>query len=452
PMFGDYEAQRHWQEVTYNLPPTEWYVNSSHNNLGYWGLDYPPLTAYHSYVCGWIASHVNTEWISLGESHGFESDQHKVFMRCTVIVADIIVYYSAVWAIWRFSHKAFSNVGFILAMFYPGLILIDHGHFQYNCISLGLMLWAMVGFQRNYDVVGSIFFCLALNYKQMELYHALPVFCYLLGKSLKLPWGKCIIKLFQLGIAVVLSFLLLWLPFLASLDNMGKVVARLFPFDRGLFEDKVANVWCAISPVIKVKQLMGQTSILRLCSLTTLLLSLPSCVHLLRHPNMRIFKLSMVNVSLIFFLFSFQVHEKSILISAVSALLLYGELPTYIVTGFLHMSGFSMLPLLAKDGLSTQLFTTSILFIFLSNFNQPNLNERKLSTNGLFRKLLCHVYFWPLVLLSFTFGVMSLTIPPPPRYPDIFPVVNAIVSCGVFLAFGLWELHPMCVAAKIPDH
>jgi hypothetical protein len=25
-MFGDYEAQRHWQEVTYNLPVHEWLV------------------------------------------------------------------------------------------------------------------------------------------------------------------------------------------------------------------------------------------------------------------------------------------------------------------------------------------------------------------------------------------------------------------------------------------
>jgi len=25
PMFGDYEAQRHWMEVTYNLPLSRWY-------------------------------------------------------------------------------------------------------------------------------------------------------------------------------------------------------------------------------------------------------------------------------------------------------------------------------------------------------------------------------------------------------------------------------------------
>ena len=26
PMFGDYEAQRHWMEITYNLPIHEWYI------------------------------------------------------------------------------------------------------------------------------------------------------------------------------------------------------------------------------------------------------------------------------------------------------------------------------------------------------------------------------------------------------------------------------------------
>jgi hypothetical protein len=40
---------------------------------------------------------------------------------------------------------------------------------------------------RDWDVLGSILFCLAINYKQMELYHALPFFFYLLGKSLQRP-------------------------------------------------------------------------------------------------------------------------------------------------------------------------------------------------------------------------------------------------------------------------
>jgi len=28
PMYGDYEAQRHWMELTINLPPKQWCVYS----------------------------------------------------------------------------------------------------------------------------------------------------------------------------------------------------------------------------------------------------------------------------------------------------------------------------------------------------------------------------------------------------------------------------------------
>ena len=44
PMYGDFEAQRHWMEVTVNLPLGEWYRASGRNDLLYWGIDYPPLT------------------------------------------------------------------------------------------------------------------------------------------------------------------------------------------------------------------------------------------------------------------------------------------------------------------------------------------------------------------------------------------------------------------------
>lgn len=64
-------------------------------------------------------------------------------------------------------------------------MIIDHGHFQYNCISLGLALFGVVGVVHDWDVIGSIAFSMSLNYKQMELYHALPFFFYLLGKSLQ---------------------------------------------------------------------------------------------------------------------------------------------------------------------------------------------------------------------------------------------------------------------------
>lgn len=31
------------------------------------------------------------------------------------------------------------------------------------------------------------------------------------------------------------------------------VVVRLFPVGRGLYEDKVASIWCAVDPVLKMK-------------------------------------------------------------------------------------------------------------------------------------------------------------------------------------------------------
>ena len=47
-MHGDFEAQRHWMELTVNLSTARWYFY----NLPYWGLDYPLLTAYHSWIMG----------------------------------------------------------------------------------------------------------------------------------------------------------------------------------------------------------------------------------------------------------------------------------------------------------------------------------------------------------------------------------------------------------------
>lgn len=56
---------------------------------------------------------------------------------------------------------------------------------RYNGVSLGLALWGVIGLGLGWDVLGSLAFTLALNYKQMELYHSLPFFCYLLGKCVK---------------------------------------------------------------------------------------------------------------------------------------------------------------------------------------------------------------------------------------------------------------------------
>ena len=93
---GDYEAQRHWMEVTLHLNVGEWY----YYDLSYWGLDYPPLTAYVSYICGYL-SHVlvGPESVALFDSRGYEDSLHKSFMRATVLFLDVFIYFSAVYVL-----------------------------------------------------------------------------------------------------------------------------------------------------------------------------------------------------------------------------------------------------------------------------------------------------------------------------------------------------------------
>ncbi|KAF7234238.1 hypothetical protein EG68_12277, partial [Paragonimus skrjabini miyazakii] len=160
PLYGDYEAQRHWMEITTNLPIHSWYVNSTENDLNYWGLDYPPLTAFHSWLMGKLSNWFNSQWTVSLTSRGVESYEHKVFMRYTVLLADLLIFIPSMLL---FFHRAIPRIvsnprvssfyACCLVLLYPGLVLIDHGHFQYNCISLGLFLAAVDAFLLDCDIL-----------------------------------------------------------------------------------------------------------------------------------------------------------------------------------------------------------------------------------------------------------------------------------------------------------
>lgn len=102
---------------------------------------------------------------------------------------------------------------------------------------------------------------------------------------------------------------------------------------KGLWEDKVANLWCTLNTLIKLRSLFDIQTLARIryhlcyflpfermmypewCSiLTTLLFALPSCIHLLRNPSKQKLIYTLALCALSFFMFSFQVHEKSILL------------------------------------------------------------------------------------------------------------------------------------------
>uniref|UniRef100_A0A665UL90 Alpha-1,3-glucosyltransferase n=1 Tax=Echeneis naucrates TaxID=173247 RepID=A0A665UL90_ECHNA len=423
PMFGDYEAQRHWQEVTYNLPPQEWYFNTTDNDLNYWGLDYPPLTAYHSWICAYIAKTINPDWVELHKSRGYESPSHKLFMRATVLVADLLIYIPAVvlYCLYLTDGSSKKKVSTLLCfLLYPGLILIDYGHFQYNGVSQGFALWGVLALGLGWDVSGSMAFSLALNYKQMELYHALPFFCYLLGKCVKLGlMGKGLFLLVRIAVTVLVTFALCWLPFLSDPHQALQVVRRIFPVARGLFEDKVANAWCSLNTLIKIRSILSSESQLQFSFACTLLAVLPSSIRLLIKPNFWQFKLALVNSSLAFFLFSYQVHEKSILLAKKKSL------DCKCIAVLVLVPLCSMLPLFLKDGLLAPYTVTSLAFLLLSIYLLSALehcSEEELRL-GAYRKL----GTGPKLQL-----IVSVVLVPPPHLPDLFPV---LVSATAFLHF-----------------
>lgn len=261
PMFGDFEAQRHWQEITINLPIRQWYENSTQNDLNYWGLDYPPLTAYHSWSLGWLAQRLDPTFVDLHESRGLTNAKHKFFMRCTVLLADLLIYIPALLVCCKCIMRRFSVdpsmqlLQVAVAVLYPGQILIDNGHFQYNNISLALSMLAVAALINHRPLIGCLLFSLALNYKQMVLYHALPVFVHLLRHCFQTDsgWSQIARRFASKGLVVVFVFGLLWAPWLSSPAAALQVLHRVFPVARGVFEDKVANAWCVVNVVFPLK-------------------------------------------------------------------------------------------------------------------------------------------------------------------------------------------------------
>ncbi|KAF9233237.1 glycosyltransferase family 57 protein [Melanogaster broomeanus] len=391
PMFGDYEAQRHWMELTIHLPIQQWYTY----DLQYWGLDYPPLTAYVSWICGRVGSWIDPSWFALETSRGIETPGGKLFMRATVLIFDALVYIPALYAFTRTWHGKSSSrtqqAALVTLLFHPALLLVDFGHFQYNSVML-------VGL----DLVGAVFFVLSLCFKQMSLYYAPVVGSYLLGKCIYLGPVHGVRLFIRLAMVTILSFIILFAPFLppfAPFAAFGASISRIFPFARGLFEDKVK--WKRAfdgNEALLVKASVALTALGFFPAVAGLLYGsyktrLPSpspsgkeridapatsMVSLdppdIPTPTLPLLPYALLTTSMSFFLFSFQVHEKTILLPLLPlTLLLSGVTPGDEVFSWGALGNvvgvFSMWPLLKKDGLGVQYISMLIVWCRLIGYN-----------------------------------------------------------------------------------
>ncbi|CAD5212499.1 unnamed protein product [Bursaphelenchus okinawaensis] len=431
PRFGDYEAQRHWMEITTNIPVSEWYENSTKNDLLYWGLDYPPLTAYHSWAVGKVAEFYNKSWVELETSRGHESSDHKLFMRLSVIFTMLLLYLPTVLEVYNGIGKSQPlRIPMLYAgLFFPGLIYIDCTHFQYNHICLALALKSFVLMAKGQQVLGSVLFVLALNFKQMALYYALPVFCFLFGRSLKRGVFGGSVNVIKLGVTVILSFAVLWSPFLRE-GRFIQVLHRIFPVGRGLFEDKVASFWCVANVLVKFRK-YSQHSMAIASAAATLVVSVPALLVLLLRPTERMFKLALVYVSLVFFLFSAQVHEKTILFVALPILFHLQQYPV-VTMDFLSAAAHSLYPLIHQEH-AIQAYP---LFIMYHIFCIRQIRAKKTYVTVI-RILNLMVYIGLAVGLTF--------IKPPERYPHIWQLLFAFWSFVNFVYVLLFFLIQMCI-------
>ena len=353
-----------------------------------------------------------------------------------------------------------------LFLTYPGLILIDHGHFQYNNISLGLFIWAVAFILSGQELLGSMMFVLALSYKQMELYHALPFFFYLLGICVKreVSWFSTFFKLFKIGSVVILTFGLVWWPFIQDLTQFEQVLHRIFPLNRGIFEDKVANIWCSLNVIYKLKNILKKEELALASAAVTLIGVLPSNLMLFWKPTKGQFISALLNTSLGFFLCSYQVHEKSILLVAFPALMaikLYrGRYSNLVLLWFLIISTMSMWPLLVKDGLILACIALQIIFVTASHYlelfefellteNNELLSARPrsrspkpLTQNDMNKTFWMDWFVWTLFNMSLVGFVIlsyaSLFVKPPNQWPHLWPLVISVFSASHFVLFWIY--------------
>ncbi|KAM6595524.1 probable dolichyl pyrophosphate Man9GlcNAc2 alpha-1,3-glucosyltransferase [Cannabis sativa] len=436
PKYGDFEAQRHWMEITLNLPIKDWYTNSTSNDLSYWGLDYPPLTAYQSYFHGLFLRFFHPDSVSLFTSRGHESYLGKLLMRWTVLSSDALVFFPSVLYfvfVYHTGRKSSrkTEIAWHIAMVLlnPCLILIDHGHFQYNCISLGLTVGAVAAILSNSDLIACFLFSLALNHKQMSAYFAPAFFSHLLGKCLKR--SNPLLEVLKLGFVVVGTFSLIWWPYIHSMEAFLQVLSRLAPFERGLYEDYVANFWCTTSVVIKWKKLFTTPTLKLLSFGATISTCLPSMIQQIWAPSKRGFLYGLLNSAFSFYLFSFQVHEKSILLPLLPASLLAIEEP-FLYNWITLNALFSMFPLLVRDKLVIPYIALLGLFSLLY-YASPNQIRGTKETKTLESSLKALFLVCALI-----FHIVYLTLPAPNRYPYLFEALVMLLCFSQFVSLAFY--------------
>ena len=446
PKYGDFEAQRHWMELTLYLPIEDWYTNSKLNKEKYWPLDYPPMSAYHSYIFGKILNFLIPESVEFKYSHGYETKVFKIIMRLFSLLSDGIIFHIAVHF---FCYKIFISdkinknkepsywryfIINLMILLNPLMIIIDHGHFQFNNVMHGFFIFAVYFLLGDNYFLSIIFLSFCVNFKQMGLYYAIIFPLYVLKKlftlqekSLKKYLISLIYIIFYGSVALLVNGVIYW-PWIKS-DKLKDVFSRIFPVKRGIFEDKVATFWCVVNIFIKLKQ-FGNNNLIKISFILTLLgCSVP--IYAICKANKMTKKISIqcfFIVSLSFFLFSYHVHEKTIIVPFLAFLL---NLPYMknILPSFTLIAMFSLFPLLKRENQIVPYYLINFIFYLVIK-----LTPKKQKALNVFFVIEIFIF-----VIMIGYHIIEYAIPPPEKYPWFYPMINAFFCFCFFFGVFLYS-------------
>lgn len=409
-------------------------------------------------------------------------------MRATAFVSEYLTYVPAVVIFMRRYARLQdvngweASIALVAVLMQPSTILIDHGHFQYNTVMLGLALASMSSMLAGRHFWSCFFFVGALGFKQMALFYAPAVFAYLLGVCVNPRLN--VTRFIGIALTTIICFAILYAPFLlgvfydwyrglptfdhelpplfntitntlsiqlsetswyyAILLNMAQSIHRIFPFARGLFEDKVANFWCALHTFHKLHR-YSSTTVQRAALLATLATIAPPCLVLFLRPRRALIPWGFAATAFGFFLCSFQVHEKNILLPLLPLTVLLGGdsglLPSVRAwVGLANaLAAWTMFPLLARDRLRIPYAVLTLLWAYLLGLPPTSLAAYRSDIPGPMHPLVRVVHL-ALYAAMAAWHVVEAYVPPPEGKPDLWVVANVLVGAAGFGLCYLWCL------------
>lgn len=224
----DFEVHRHWLALTHSLPLSRWYFDETSE----WTLDYPPFFAYFERFLSFFAFLVDPQIVDLHNGLNYKANSVIFFQRITVILSDLWLLYG----VYRLSKSLDSlkrKLIWILLVWSPALIIVDHLHFQYNGFLLGWLLLSISFLQEGRDLIGGFLFAVLLCFKHLFAVAAPVYFVYLFRHYCRGGLVRGFGRLSIMGAAVVAVFAAAYGPFLYH-GQIEQVIRRMFPFGRGL--------------------------------------------------------------------------------------------------------------------------------------------------------------------------------------------------------------------------